>query len=308
MTAPSQNDNWTGGNAEWGTSGDWSAGTPNSSNFASTLSNGATITVGSTDYNAVSGILSISNGSLVVLGEINLGGLSLTSGSITINGGELYTGTETLASTYNQTANILVENNGGLVTENGVNGTVSGTVSLETGGEYIWEDGVASSSSGSVVDFADGTGIFNVQAAFGGSVQGFQSGDIIYDYYGTGNATYSFGSNSITETRGGESITINFTGGTYNSSDVSVDDSTGEITTTVGTSAPATTITSESFSSTSGEDIDAGKIVKFTLDFSSAVTVSGTPTLTLTRRPQRHVVVRLGLHSARFHLYSQAGR
>src|ERR1700722_2892042 len=281
MSAPSTNDNWTGGNAEWSTNGDWSAGTPNGADYAATLSNGATITVGSGDFTASAGTLSITSGSLAIQGALNLGGLSVTSGSVTVNAGSLSTGTETLAFTYNQTGNILVENFGGLTVENGVNGTVSGTVTLASGGQYIWEDALVSSSSGNIVDFADGSGSnFNVQAAFGGSVEGFQAGDSITDNVGTGNATSSFGSNSVTVTRGGQSITINFTGGTYNSSNVSVD-SSGNITFAPPVVAAAT-ITSESDSSPSGADIDANKTVTFTVNFSAAVTATGSPELTLT--------------------------
>ena len=85
MSGPSTNDNWIGGNAEWSTNDDLSAARPTEGrDYAATLSNGATITVGSADFTAYAGTLSISSGSLVIQGGLNLGSLSLTTGSIRV--------------------------------------------------------------------------------------------------------------------------------------------------------------------------------------------------------------------------------
>ena len=90
----------------------------------------------------------------------------------------------------------------------------SGTVTLESGGEYLWEDGVASSSSGNVVDFAGTSGgNFVVQASWSGTIEDFNtsnSNDISFAG-AISSFSYSTSSKTLTVHTASATYTLNFT-------------------------------------------------------------------------------------------------
>ena len=92
---------------------------------------------------AVAETLSVSNGAVVVNGELQVDGLSVTgSGSITVDGGSLITGAQGQGgTTFSQIGNITLVNDGSLETENSIHGAVSGTVTLDgVGSNYIFDE------------------------------------------------------------------------------------------------------------------------------------------------------------------------
>jgi hypothetical protein len=212
-------DNWTGGTAEWLTNVDWSLGyAPASSGMvsgatiAATLSNGSTITV--SDASAEAGTLTVSSGTVSIIsgGSLTLGGFSVTgSGTLTVNGGELITGGDEISdNSYSQSGNVTLENNASFQAgTTGLTGSVSGTVTIESGSEYLWQDSLASSSSGNIVNFAGGGGgTFAIQAAWGGTIDNFNTSNENELSYGAQINSFSYSTST-------KILTVVTTSGTY---------------------------------------------------------------------------------------------
>ncbi len=200
---------------EWATNGDWSLiGAPTSSDDAS-LSNGGTITVSSTDISAVAAVLTVSDGALTVDGQLNVDDLIVSgSGSVTVNGGILETGVRSLSGnpTYNEVDTALVENFGILQVGNDIKGAVSGTVTLAGGGEYKFDDAVASDTSGNTVDFTSTGGSFEVQQVWGGTIDNFNtstSNKLVFSSQ-ISNQSFDDVTNILTVTAGAATYHLNF--------------------------------------------------------------------------------------------------
>jgi hypothetical protein len=150
--------NWNVASGEWATNGDWSlSGAPTGADTAD-ISNGGTATVGSTDTTAVAGILNVSNGGVIVQGDMQVYGLAVTgSGSLTVDGGHLTYGATGLGAL-------------------AVLAPALGTVKLESGGEYTFNDNTLG-SVGNTIDFTGTGGTFVDNALWGGTIDNFNTSD-----------------------------------------------------------------------------------------------------------------------------------
>ena len=160
--------------------------------------------------------------------------------------------------------------------------SASGTVEVN-GGTYQWN------GSGSTQNVHLGTGAnttFQFSTDFGGTISGFNSGEFI-SY--SGAATAVIGTNQITFNLAGggsKTITLSTPGVTYDASNLTVFGGNGiqtsvtEAQTNQPPAATAATVTGVS-SSTANNSYKAGAEIAITVTFNKAVTVTGTPTLTL---------------------------
>jgi hypothetical protein len=159
-----------------------------------------------------------------------------------------------------------------------------GLVELRNGGNYLWEG----NNSTQTVDLGTGFGNnFTFTKAFGGTISGFNSGEMI-TYSGV-TTSISIANNKIhfNTTSGNFTINLSTPGVTYNSNNMTiVGNSVVTTITEAETNQPpdpppsAATVTSVT-STTANGSYNAGDVIEITVAFSKAVNVTGTPTLTL---------------------------
>ncbi|MBE7195038.1 MAG: hypothetical protein INR66_21490, partial [Gordonia polyisoprenivorans] len=256
------NSTWGGSTGNWNTGSSWTNNTP-PSNDGTAIASSGTISVTNVDY---------------------VGGLSLSgTGGIKIDGGSLFASTVGNNGTYNLSlggAGVIVGGNIGFFgIENYFTGTASGNVYIEgNGSEFQWlplqsnYPGTATpaNSSGLAVTFKDhgSNGKFTLGASFNGTVSGFSQGDSIIwsdsnalnDKNETYTATYDTNSITLTD-KENASITIRFSGATYNASNLIVDGSTIK----TNYVSPSPTFASASY------DASTGKLVITGSGFTSSV-------------------------------------
>jgi hypothetical protein len=187
-TAPTTSDNWNGGNGNWSTAVDWTAGVPNSSS-AVTIGNTSSGFVTEDLATASAASLSILSGNILRIAEGN----TLTVGGATAvaSGGELLVGDSgaggsKLNSGSLTNAGYFDIGNGGMTSASTVN--VTGTLN-NTGGTVV-----VYGSSAAVND------VLNVSGAAPSTLTGN------YQLYGsTGSAAVEFGSGGITSIGDGSS-------------------------------------------------------------------------------------------------------
>ena len=233
---------WSGSTGDWNTLTSWVGGNPPGPADTAVATSGA---VSVTDQEAVGGIdfsqdaeLVIDADSALEVGASAPNGVASADSFILGPDGAVLAGFESA-----------------LEISSYLGGTASGTVYIEgTDSSFDWSPQLSPSSdtattadsSGLTVDFNDSGegGIFDLSAAFNGTVEGFQSGDNINwsdaDTSAAGAISSTIGNDSVTLTDSDHnSITIKLAGvsNQYNSSDISVS-STGQITTSYVTPGP----------------------------------------------------------------------
>ena len=197
-------DNWLGGNANWSTAGDWSAGVPGSSSAVTigktsngfvtedlatasaaslSLLSGNALRVAAGNTLTVGGATTIASGGELLVGDSGSGGSTLNSGSLT-NAGSLQVG------------------NGGMTSASTLN--VTGT--LNNAGGTVYVEGGSPSGANALLNVSGAapstlTGSYQIYGSTGSAAVEFGSGGITSIGDGSRNSGYVLldGSNSYLE-------------------------------------------------------------------------------------------------------------
>ncbi|MBI3145178.1 MAG: DUF4347 domain-containing protein, partial [Pseudogulbenkiania sp.] len=219
--------------------------------------------------NTYTGSSSVSAGTLAVTGA-----LSGTSG-VTVSSGATLSGTGSIFAT--SSTNTLTVNSGGTLSPGSGGGgtlTVNGNLLVSSGGTLAVD--VAGTAAGSGYDVVDVKGTVGVSGATLSVTHSYTPGNgdayTIISNDGSDAVTGSFSglAEGNTQTAGGNGtvLTASYIGGTGNDVTLTVSDTT------------APTVSSASSSTANGR-YKAGDVIAVTVTFSEAVTVTGTPQLTL---------------------------
>ncbi len=193
--------NWSGVNGDWTTTNDWTGNSVPGIGDTAAISSG-TVTVSLLDSAST--------------GEVDVGGVSVTGGTLSIAGTFVVAGSTLGSRTYSisQTGGSINLVDGGTITTGFYLSSFSGTINIDSDSEFIWNSANADSSN-SVVNFEAGDYLnqFYVQQAYSGTINNFGSGDYL-DFVGAiTNVAYS--GHTLAVTAGGKTYNLKFSG-TYN--------------------------------------------------------------------------------------------
>jgi hypothetical protein len=288
-------DTWTGGNADWGTAGDWSTGSVPASGVDAVIPTGVTVTLSASDSSSihqltVAGTLDGTGGSLSTSAISSIATLNVSGGSVTVSAASAISSLTISGGTLTISAASSIA----ALTLSG--GTLAGASPATVTGTFTWTGGTVSSSSLTLA----GTSSLSVSGLSSLTDSGtvYNSGTATW----TGGGTLHINSGTWNTTSGGtfvanataaETISVGFgmsstftNAGTFSKTGTATTTfaSTVTITNTGTTSVSAGTLvlttgsTSGTISLASGTELDLAGT--FTLASASSITGSGTVKIT----------------------------